>query len=208
MTASDLLSDKDFKRCAEFHGHVCPGLAIGYRAAMAGLDWLKENRSVDEEVVAIVETDSCSVDAIQVLTGCTFGKGNFLFKDHGKHVFTLFGRQTGEGVRLALKDGVIDPDSRHRELMQKIQAGDALAGEQEEFNILHRNMTLAILKKPVDEMFTIQPARSPLPKKAKIEASVPCDKCGEPTMGSRLVEKGDLKLCLDCAERPKVDPQA
>ena len=203
MTASDMLSDKDFKKCAEFHGHICPGLAIGYRAAMAGLDWLKENRSVDEELIAIVETDSCSVDAIQVLTGCTFGKGNFIFKDHGKHVFTLFGRKTGTGVRLALKDGAIDPDDRHRELMQKIQAGDALAVEQEEFKTLHRNKTLSLLKKPIDAMFTIEPVQRPLPEKARIEPSIPCDKCGEPTMSTRVIEKNGRRLCLDCAKGVK-----
>ena len=25
--------DEDFKKAAEFHGHVCPGLAMGYRVA-------------------------------------------------------------------------------------------------------------------------------------------------------------------------------
>ena len=203
MTASDMLTNEDFKKCAEFHGHVCPGLAIGYRAAMAGLDWLKENRSTDEELVAVVENDSCSVDAIQVLTGCTFGKGNFIFEDHGKQVFTLFGRQTGTGVRMSLKEGAIDLDDRHRELMQKIQAGNALADEQEEFNTLHRNKTLAILKKPVDEIFSIEPAQRPLPEKARIEPSILCDRCGEPTMSTRVVEKGGLRLCLDCAEGVK-----
>lgn len=203
MTDNNILSEKSFKKCADFHGHICPGLAIGYRAAMAGLDRLRENRSVDEELVAIVETDSCSADAIQVLTGCTFGKGNFIFKDHGKHVFTILGRQSGKGVRLALKEGALDPDERHRELMQKIRAGDALDAEQEEFKALHRNKTLELLKKPVDEIFTIKSTQTPLPEKARIEPSIPCDGCREPTMSARLVEKDGLKLCLDCMERGK-----
>jgi len=38
---------------------------------------LGENRAEDEEIVAVVETDACGADAIQVRTGCTFGKGNF-----------------------------------------------------------------------------------------------------------------------------------
>jgi len=29
--ASDPLQTEDFQRCAEFHGHICPGLSIGYR---------------------------------------------------------------------------------------------------------------------------------------------------------------------------------
>jgi len=52
---------------------VCGGLAIGDVAATAGLAWLQEKRALDQELVAMVETDACSVDAIQVLTGCIFG---------------------------------------------------------------------------------------------------------------------------------------
>ena len=89
MNRKEPLKDQDFQRCADFHGHVCPGLAIGYRAAKAGMEWLSANRAEDEEVVAIVETDACGADAIQVLTGCTFGKGNFYpprFRQAGLHV--------------------------------------------------------------------------------------------------------------------------
>ncbi|MFP4655658.1 MAG: FmdE family protein [Methanohalobium sp.] len=69
-----------FEKAVEFHGHQCPGLAIGYRAAQIALDKFK-NRSEDEELVAIVENNSCAVDAIQSQTRCTFGKGNFVFRD-------------------------------------------------------------------------------------------------------------------------------
>jgi formylmethanofuran dehydrogenase subunit E len=95
---ADTLTSDDFKQCADFHGHVCPGLAIGYQAAKAGIAWLEEHRAMDEEVVAIVETNACGVDAVQVLTGCTFGKGNFIHKDHGKQVFTFMSRESGKGT--------------------------------------------------------------------------------------------------------------
>lgn len=67
-----------FQKCVELHGHLCPGLAFGFQAAMAGMDFLSEVRALDGEIVAIVETDACGTDAIQVITGCTFGKGNFI----------------------------------------------------------------------------------------------------------------------------------
>jgi formylmethanofuran dehydrogenase subunit E len=81
--------------CIRFHGHLCPGLVIGYKAARAALDGLKVERAEDEELFAIVETDACGADAIQVLTGCTFGKGNFIFRDLGKHAFTVGSRKSG-----------------------------------------------------------------------------------------------------------------
>jgi len=90
----------------KFHGHECGGLTWGYKVAMFALEKLDFDRSSDEELVAIVENDSCAVDAIQVVTGCTFGKGNLIFLDHGKHVYTFFNRNTGRGIRISRKKGV------------------------------------------------------------------------------------------------------
>ncbi|NIP44160.1 MAG: formylmethanofuran dehydrogenase, partial [candidate division Zixibacteria bacterium] len=54
------------------------------------------------ELVAVVENDSCAVDAVQVLTGCTFGKGNLFFRDYGKQVYTFFRRPSGDFLRIAI----------------------------------------------------------------------------------------------------------
>jgi hypothetical protein len=48
----------------QFHGHECPGLAIGYRMATAAMEALESFRAEDEELVAIVENDACGVDAL------------------------------------------------------------------------------------------------------------------------------------------------
>ena len=77
MDAQQIMETAEFKRCEEFHGHVCPGLSIGFRAAQAAIQKLRENRTQDEAVVTVVENDACYADAVQVLTGCTFCKGNF-----------------------------------------------------------------------------------------------------------------------------------
>jgi formylmethanofuran dehydrogenase subunit E len=94
----------------KFHGHECGGLAWGYKVATFALEKLNFDRSSDEELVAIVENDSCAVDAIQVVTGCTFGKGNLIFKDYGKHVYTFFNRNTGAGIRISRKKGAKSGD--------------------------------------------------------------------------------------------------
>ena len=78
----------NFDDAVKFHGHACPGLAIGYRVANLALKELG-GRARDEELVAIVENNSCAVDAIQLICGCTFGKGNLIFKDFGKQVIPL-----------------------------------------------------------------------------------------------------------------------
>ncbi|MGI9120370.1 MAG: FmdE family protein, partial [Acidimicrobiales bacterium] len=87
-------------RVVDFHGHMCAGLAMGIRAAEVALDQVGAH-AADEEVVAVVETDMCGVDAIQFLTGCTFGKGNLVHRDHGKNAYTFIRRSDGRAVRVA-----------------------------------------------------------------------------------------------------------
>lgn len=63
-----------WKKCAEFHGHECGGLTIGYKAALYAKELLDLDFSEDEQVVCISENDACGVDAIQVILGCQCGK--------------------------------------------------------------------------------------------------------------------------------------
>ena len=81
-----------YEEIIQFHGHECPGLAIGYKMATAAMEALESLRAEDEDLVAIVENDACGVDALQCITGCTFGKGNLLFRDYGKQVYTIYSR--------------------------------------------------------------------------------------------------------------------
>jgi formylmethanofuran dehydrogenase subunit E len=202
MNAEEIISSDDFRKCLEFHGHLCPGLAIGYRAAEAGLRWLRENRAFDEELVAIVETDSCGADAIQVLTGCTFGKGNLIFRDHGKNVYSLVSRQSGSGVRVALRAGAFAPGDRHMELIQKIRSDAATEEERTEFWSLHERRSQEILEKDIAELFSIDSVDIPLPSKARIEPSGICDCCGEPAMASKMEQEGNSRLCRNCKGLP------
>ena len=194
------IESEDFNRCASFHGHVCPGLAIGYQAAKKGMEWLRENRAMDEEIVAIVETDACGVDAVQVLTGCTFGKGNLIHRDFGKQAFTFMGRRSGKGIRVALRDGALWLDDEHRALMQKIRSDDATPEDHEAFWARHRSKCEEILEAPFEDLFSSSPAGVDLPAKAKIEPSVRCDLCGEPTMPSKMVDAAGRRICRGCAE--------
>ncbi len=200
MNTETFSAYEDFMACADFHGHICPGLSIGYRAAKEGLKTLDERRSVDEEIVAIVENNACGTDAVQVLTGCTFGKGNFIYKDHGKQVFTFLGRDSGTGVRFAMRPDVIQLNDEHRELMEKIREETAEADEKERFWKLHQQKSREILDTPVDRLFSRRWVDLALPPKARIEPSVSCDKCGEPTMVSKLTEQGGQQRCRECLE--------
>ena len=47
----DLRLSEDLKRCVAFHGHLCPGVVIGYCAAQLGMRTLDARRADDEELL-------------------------------------------------------------------------------------------------------------------------------------------------------------
>jgi formylmethanofuran dehydrogenase subunit E len=202
MEATDNIMESDeFKKCVDFHGHICPGLSMGYKAAKIALSKLKETRADDEEIVAIVETDACSADAVQVLTGCTFGKGNFIYKDYGKMALTLFSRKTGTGVRVSMLNDAYPADETHLSLLRKVMAGTADATEQERFQSLHMQRSRDLLATPDDKLFSATIIQMKAPAKARIEPSEPCSQCGEPTMRTKLELSGNKKICRGCLEQ-------
>ena len=113
----------NFDDAVKFHGHACPGLAIGYRVANLALKELGL-RARDEELVAMVENNSCAVDAIQLICGCTFGKGNLIFKDFGKQVYTFIKRPHPEAVRIAVNWEPPPEDPETEAMWQRYSEGD------------------------------------------------------------------------------------
>jgi formylmethanofuran dehydrogenase subunit E len=199
MDAESILVSDAFEKCIAFHGHLCPGLALGYQAAMTGMQWLSAQRAEDEEVVAIVETDACCADAVQVITGCTFGKGNFIYRDYGKIAFTFFYRETGNGVRVARVAGKQDPlTAEHRSLMDKVRQKTATQQELERFGQLHAAVSKYILEKAPEELFSITEVTFAPPEEARIEPSINCDRCGEPVMESKLEQVNGERVCRGC----------
>lgn len=159
-------------KCADFHGHVCGGLTIGYKAALYAMELLELRFSSDEQLVCISENDACGVDAIQVLLGCSVGKGNLLFHMTGKQAFSFYNRRSGKSVRLLLKP-------RPREMNRQ----EAFAYYQSQ---------------APSDLFDVMETRLDIPQPARIFDSYVCDCCGE-TAGSKWMHVQDgKKLCLDC----------
>ncbi len=202
MEEREIAHYERFKECVDFHGHVCPGLAMGYRASLLALERLSERRADDEELVAIVENDSCFVDAVQVLTGCTFGKGNLLHRDYGKMAVVLVSRASGKGVRVSMREGSFRPQDNveHITLLQKVIRGDADAEERKRFWELHEERSRGILNADSSTLFAVRDVTVALPPKAQIQPSEFCGLCGEPTMATKMVEVGGKKLCQSCAK--------
>jgi len=168
-----------FSQIVSFHGHECPGLAIGYRMATAAMEELAALRAEDEELVAIVENDACGVDALQCVTGCTFGKGNLIFHDYGKNVYTVYSRTSGAGVRVLFNRQGIPENLREsrEELMDWI------------------------LATPPEDILRVTEVSIEEPTPARIRKSIPCAFCEELVMETRLHEVGGKQACTPCAQR-------
>ena len=161
-----------WERCAAFHGHVCGGLTIGYQAALYAAKLLGLTFSQDEEIVCICENDACGVDAIQVMLGCSVGKGNLLFHLRGKQAFSFYNRKTGDSVRLVLRER---PAGMSRE---------------ESFAYLQAHQP--------EELFDVKKTVIALPEAARMFRSVKCECCGEITAENMIRLENGKSVCLDC----------
>ena len=161
-------------KCVDFHGHECGGLAIGFKAALGAIEELGLDFSQDEELLCITENDACGVDAVQVITGCTMGKGNLIYKATGKMAFTFLNRKNNQSVRLIL---LPFPKEIGR-------------NQSKEF----------LLSADYRDVFKITYPETQNPEKARIFQTLICDKCEEGTPEHKIRLMDGQKLCLDCFE--------
>lgn len=187
--------DEDLKKTIEFHGHFCPGLAMGYRVAKYVKNHYK--KSEDEELVAIVYNNSCGVDAIQYLLGCTFGKGNLIFKDYGKHVYVFYSREHKKGIRVSFKDEINNEMNTMWDKLRNVSEEERMKLTKE----LKGECAKKILDIPEAELLNIEEVNIPEPKKAKIYLSLKCEECGEYFMEIRGRLIGGKIVCMECFEK-------
>lgn len=198
---------EDFEKCVAFHGHICPGLAIGFQAARVLMERLGVRRAGDEELLAFVENNACGVDAIQVMTGCTFGKGNFIYKNYGKHAFMLAARKRGKAVRVCLRPDALEADPEHLSLVEKAQNDEASPEEITRFRELQRKRAQKVLETHANSLFKFEEISLDIPPKARISKSGTCDLCGEPTKIDLLREIDGQEVCIPCARDRVLEPE-
>lgn len=165
-----------WQKAVAFHGHICGGLTIGYKAALYARHLLNTDFSQDEEIVCVTENDACGVDAIQAILGCSVGKGNLLFRLRGKQAFSFFNRITGVGIRLVMKDDIFE----HSDHLTKDDIQNYLFTTDQE------------------KLFEKKEPAFKLPEQAQIFRSISCENCGEKTAENHIRLKDGKKLCADC----------
>lgn len=166
------LEKEIIEKTIAFHGHNCPGLTIGIRASELAMEKLDILNVISP--VCVTETDMCGVDAIQFLTGCSFGKGNLIHKDYGKSAFTFFDRDAKKGFRAVFRD---DFAPRDQDMGNRIK------------QILQADLKDLFITREIDTA-PVRPAR--------ILKSIQCDTCGEMAMESRIRLFDGKNFCIPC----------
>jgi formylmethanofuran dehydrogenase subunit E len=183
------------------HGHYCPFSALGVKAGARAMRELGARSTGMEEMVAIVETNNCFSDGVQIVTGCTFGNNALIYRDYGKTAFTL-ARRSGEALRVYVRpDRVMDERSPEAtELFEKVvvqrKGGEA---EGRRLAALWKELSFQVLELPDEEVFDIRREAIEVPAYARIFASVKCSVCGESVMEPRVRMRGGEPVCLACS---------
>lgn len=191
-------------KAGELHGHLCNYLTYGVIAGYIAVRELGVKSTGMEEVIAIVETNNCFSDGVQMVTGCSFGNNALIYRDLGKTAVTV-AKRDGVAIRIAL-----DPDfedSREEEYPEAYELWNKIVAKREkatpeEYGRMMRlfaEMSINELSKPADEMFRIKRMKITVPEYAPIFASVRCSICGEKVMEAKARLKEGKAVCMGCA---------
>ncbi|NLN44370.1 MAG: formylmethanofuran dehydrogenase, partial [Methanosarcina sp.] len=127
-------------------------------------------------------------------------KGNLIFKEHGKHVYTYIKRGDNKALRISLKPDALPQDEKHTTLFAKLRAGTASPEEAEEFRVSHSEKSQKVLEMPEEELFWVKEVEIEPPEKAIIYPTLVCSKCEEGFMEPLGRVRNGKIICIPCFE--------
>ncbi len=200
-----MISPKEFYEAGlMLHGHKCPAMPLGLRVGAAAMNALGVERARDGQLLALVELGedhcaTCFADGVQMITGCTFGKGNIQKLHYGKWGVTLVDVATERAVRVTPK------------------AEAMLANKQTEFFKEYREKGVPASKVPAEVVDPLvqkvmgapdgkllsvgEVFRHDVKPRAPSFSSFACDGCGEMVVEGYARTAGDKKVCIPCQAR-------
>lgn len=187
------------------HGHYCPGLAMGVMAATRAMrEMMPGGDDGLEDLLAIVETNNCLADGVQLVTGCSFGNNSLIFHDIGKTAFTL-ARRDGTGIRIVsrpesqeyIRNAFPDFQDLYKRVVKQQNRDESLVAAYKKSGT---DRSFGVLKLDFDTMFDIRQVTVSIPDYAPSHHSFTCEQCGESVMASRMADHASSgALCYSCA---------
>jgi len=185
----------------KFHGHKCPAMPNGLRVAEAAMNKLGVERTGDSFLHAIVDLGenhcaTCFADGVQVITGCTFGKGNIERTHKGKWGLTLIDKRTNRAVRACPKAEAMiqtketDFFKEYREKgVPPTQVPDEVVQPLVD-KVMNAPAEMIMVISDIFEYKWNEPKHS--------YNSIVCEKCGEMVIEEYTELKNKKKICKDC----------
>jgi len=196
-----MIKARDFMETGmAFHGHKCPAMPLGLRAAVAAMNALGVQRAQDKELHVLSETGKghaagCFLDGIMVATGCTYGKSNIEKQYYNKMAFTLIDVAGQKAVRVSLKPEFFAKmlESPFVEQRKKGVPPQDIAPE------IADPLVEKVLSMPEETFLAIGPVQPyTLERKQGVFAAKPCARCGEMTFVDKLVDTDAGPVCPAC----------
>lgn len=187
-----------------FHGHKCPAMPMGLRAGAAAMNRLGVERAPDSQLIALVELGenhcaTCFADGVQVITGCTMGKGNIHRLNYGKWGLTLIDKKTGRAVRVSPRAEAMQAN-KHTEFFSEYREKGIPASQVPAAVV--DPLVERVMQAPEEQLFTVSdilPYHEVEPPHSFV--TFVCDLCGEMTVEPYGRLLGDRRVCIPCREK-------
>ncbi len=193
-----------FEAGLKLHGHRCPAMPLGLRAGAAAMNRLGVERAADSQLMALIEIGddhcaTCFADGVQMITGCTFGKGNIKKLHYGKWGLTLIDKKSGRAVRVCPKAEVMAA-TKQTDFFQNYRMKGVPASQvpEEVVNpLIERVMTTPEAQLlNISEVFEYKWTDPP----HSFDSFV-CELCGEMVVEPYARILGEKKVCIPCREK-------
>ena len=194
------MKQDDLGGALAFHGHKCPAMPLGLRAAQAALEALNVERAKDKELHVVSETGKghaagCFLDGIMYATGCTYGKSNIEKLYYNKMAFTLIDVRARRAVRVRLKDTFFENMLASPFVSQR-KRGVAPQDVPPEIADPLVDRVLAMPEASFLEIGPVVP--HDFERKSACFDTGLCSKCGERVFVDKLTQAASGPVCVPC----------
>jgi formylmethanofuran dehydrogenase subunit E len=200
-----MIDAKEFLKAGQqLHGHKCPAMPLGLRAGAAAMNALAVARAKDKELSVVLELGDdhcahCFADGVQMITGCTFGKGNIRKVAYGKFGVTLTERATGRSVRVVPR-AEAQLASRRTPFFQEYRIKGVPASRVPDEVV--EPLIEQVLNAPQERILSVGPEfKIDSEQKPETFDTQVCPACGELVIERYLRADGARMTCIPCLAR-------
>ncbi len=187
----------------QLHGHKCPAMPLGLRAGAAAMNALGVERAKDGQLLAELELGEghcahCFADGVQMITGCTFGKGNIKQLGYGKFGLTLIDKANEKAVRVVPRAEAQAASKQTPFFKEYREKG--IPASQVPVDVV-QPLIDQVMSAPDDAILKVGEVHEHHhPKPEESFASFTCERCGDMVIEKYGRVFGDRRVCIPCQQ--------